>query len=145
METTPGGEGKENEKGMRRESPLSNELEELIRKVIGAAIEVHRHLGPGFLESIYEKALCHELKLRDIPFERQQSIKVPFKDIEIAGQRVDLVVDNELIVELKTVNEIAPIIEAILISYLKAARKKAGLILNFKVRRMKDGIRRILL
>ena len=76
---------------LRVASSLPEEHEQLIQRVIGAAIEVHRHLGPGFLESIYERALCHELKLQAIPFEKQVEILVPYKDISIPGQRLDLI------------------------------------------------------
>ena len=127
------------------ESKLPQDLEDLTYKVIGAAIEVHRHLGPGFLESIYEDALCHELELRGIPYERQREIVVPYKDIQIDGQRLDLVVDGRVLVELKTVDAIAPIHEAQLLSYLKTTSLQVGLIINFKEKRLKDGIRRFVL
>jgi len=130
---------------LRIVSNLPEEHEQLIKKVIGAAIEVHRHLGPGFLESIYERALCHELQLRAIPYENQVAVLVPYKDISIPGQRLDLVVDNFLVLELKAVEDILPIHEAQLLSYLKSTRFKIGLIINFKVRQLKSGIRRIIL
>ena len=130
---------------LRIESKLSDDLEVLVREVIGAAIEVHRHLGPGFLESIYEKALCHELDLRRIAYERQKEIGVPYKGLTIDGQRLDLVVDGQLIVELKTVDTIAPIHEAQLLSYLKTTHLKVGLLINFKAQRLKSGIRRLVL
>jgi len=130
---------------LRVESPLPDHLEELIRKVIGAAIEVHRNLGPGLLEKIYERALCYELDLLKIPYERQKDVPVPYKDIEIRGQRVDLIIAGELIVENKAVNEVPPIVEAVVISYMHAAKIRAGLILNFKVLRLKEGIKRLVL
>ena len=126
-------------------SNLPEEHEQLINKVIGASIEVHRYLGPGYLESIYERALCHELQLQGISFEKQVEILVPYKDISIPGQRLDLVVDKFLILELKAVEEIAPIHEAQLLSYLKSTGLKVGLIINFKVKQLKSGIRRIVL
>ena len=126
-------------------SNLTEEHEELIQRVIGVAIEVHRHLGPGFLESIYERALYHELQLQGIPFEKQVDILVPYKDISIPGQRLDLIIDKFLILELKTVEEIKPIHEAQLLSYLKSTGLKVGLIINFKVKQLKSGIRRIVL
>lgn len=117
----------------------------MIQKVIGAAIEVHRHLGPGFLESIYERALCHELQLRGIPFEKQVEILVQYKDTSIPGQRLDLIIDKFLVLEFKAVEDILPIHEAQLLSYLKSTGLKIGLIINFKVKRLKSGIRRIIL
>ncbi len=130
---------------LRVASALSEKHEQLINKVIGAAIEVHQKLGPGFLESIYEQALCHELQLQGIPFEKQVEIQVPYKEISIPGQRLDLIVDNFLILELKAVEAISLIHEAQLLSYLKSTGLKVGLIINFKVRRLKSGIRRMIL
>ena len=130
---------------LKVESNLSEKHEQLINKVIGAAIEVHRHLGPGFLESIYERALCYELHIQGIPFEKQVEIQVPYKEIAISGQRLDLIIDNFLVLELKTVEGISPIHEAQLMSYLKSTGLKVGLIINFKVKRLKAGIRRMVL
>ncbi len=126
-------------------SSLTEKHEQLIQKVIGVAIEVHRHLGPGFIESIYERALYHELQLQGIPFEKQVDIIVPYKDTSIPGQRLDLIIDNFLILELKAVEEIKPIHEAQLLSYLKSTKLKVGLIINFKVKQLKSGIKRIVL
>jgi len=129
--------------GLRIESPLSAEQEELIHRVIGAAIEVHRRLGPGFLEGIYQRALGHEFKLQGIAYECEKEILVPYKDIHIPGQRLDLLVESQLILELKVVDHLAPIHEAQLMSYLKATGLKVGLLVNFKTRILKDGIKRI--
>jgi GxxExxY protein len=126
-------------------SNLTEKHEQLIQKVIGVAIEVHRHLGPGFIESIYERALYHELQLQGIPFEKQVDILVPYKDTSIPGQRLDLIIDEFLILELKAVEEIKPIHEAQLLSYLKSTGLKIGLIINFKVNQLKSGIKRIVL
>jgi GxxExxY protein len=123
--------------------PIDAKDEELAYRIIGAAIEVHRHLGPGFLESIYQKAMDHELGRSAIPFERQKPITVPYKEIEIAGQQLDLLVGGRIVVELKAVESIAPIHEAQLISYLKATRPRLGLLINFRVPILKEGIRRI--
>lgn len=117
----------------------------LAHEVIGAAIEVHRHLGPGFLESVYEEALCVELRLRKIPFERQRPAKVEYKGEYVGEGRLDLLVDERLIVELKAVREVAPIHRAIVVSYLKAAGKSLALLINFKVSRLKDGVQRVVL
>jgi len=130
---------------LRIDSPLEEDLEELIRRVIGAAIEVHKKLGPGFLESVYEKALCRELGLLDIAFDRQKPVAVEYKGLDIEGQRLDLVVEGKLILELKAVEGFAPIHEAQLLSYMKAARIRAGLLVNFNVKQLKDGIRRMVL
>lgn len=130
---------------LKVESDLPDDQEELIRQTIGAAIEVHRLLGPGFLESIYEQALCHELSMRGIAYERQKEIIVPYKNVHLTGQRLDILVAKKLILELKAVEQIIPIHEAQLLSYLKSTGLRAGLIINFNVRRVKDGIRRMVL
>ncbi len=115
----------------------------LTEKVIGAAIEVHRILGPGLLESIYEEALCVEFQMRGIPFERQVELDVNYKGHVIKGQRVDLLVEKELVVELKSVSSLPEIATAQVLSYLKATGLKRALLLNFGVPRLVDGIKRI--
>ena len=130
---------------LRIESNLSDELEELISKVIGCAIEVHRHLGPGYIESIYDRALCHELHGNGLSFERQKDIFVPYKDIVIPGQRLDLIVEKQLVIELKAIDSISTVHEAQLLSYLKSTGLRAGLIINFKVQQLKFGIKRMVL
>src|SRR5262249_23550951 len=124
-------------------APISVEIEELAHRVIGAAIEVHRVLGPGFLESIYRRALCHELSLRGIPFEYEKELLVPYKDIWIPGQRYDILVAGRILLELKTAEAIAPIHQAQLLSYLKATSLRLGFLINFKVLVLKDGIKRL--
>ncbi len=124
-------------------APIPQEDEELARRVIGAAIEVHRILGPGFLESVYRKALCHELSLQGIPFEYEKELLVPYKDIQIPGQRYDILVVGRILLELKTVEAIAPIHQAQLLSYLKATGLRLGFVINFKVLVLKDGIKRL--
>lgn len=122
------------------------ELDELARKVIGAAIEVHRTLGPGFLERVYEGALAVELERRRIPFVRQQAIGVSYKGVSVGEGVVDLWVDGRLIVELKTVENILPVHMAQVMSYLKATQCALGLLFNFNTHVLKDGgIRRIVL
>jgi GxxExxY protein len=128
---------------MRLETDLPEDLEELIRKVIGAAIDVHRQLGPGFIESIYEQALCYELDLREIKYERQKEIVIPYKQIKLIGQRLDMLVEGQILLELKAIEQIAPIHEAQLLSYLKSTGLRAGLIINFNVKQLKYGIKRI--
>jgi len=119
------------------------EDEELARKVIGAAIEVHRLLGPGFIESIYRRALCHELSLLGIPYEQEKPILVPYKDIRVPGQKLDILVSSRIILELKTVEEFAPIHLALLISYLKATGLRLGFLINFKTEVLKNGLKRV--
>jgi len=107
--------------------------------------EVHRHLGPGFIESIYQKAMCYELGVLGITFEREKELIIRYKDLDITGQRLDMLVEKKLIVELKAVDLVLPIHEAQLISYLKTTGIRAGLIINFKVKQLKLGIKRIVL
>ena len=124
-------------------APIPEDDEELARRVIGAAIEVHRLLGPGFLESIYRRALCHELSILKIPFEYEKELLVPYKDIRIPGQRLDILVAGRILLELKTVDALAPIHQAQLLSYLKATGLRLGFLINFKVLVLKDGIKRL--
>ena len=120
------------------------ESDELTGAVIGAAIEVHRALGPGLLESAYEECLAHELKLRDIEFARQVPLPITYKSIQLdCGYRLDLVVENCLILELKTVDKLLPIHEAQLLTYLKMTNTKTGLLLNFNVAVLREGIKRL--
>jgi len=115
----------------------------LTREIIGAAIEVHRHLGPGLLESIYEAALCHEFKLRSIKYEKQKHIDIIYKHTRIKGQRIDLVIESSVIIELKAVNQITPLFIAQTLSYLKAANLGTALIINFNARILTEGIKRV--
>jgi len=121
------------------------ELNRLTEQIIGAAIEVHRTLGPGFLESVYEQALATELKLLGIPFERQFRFNTVYKGEVVGEGRVDMLVANAVIVEMKAVKSLLPIHQAQVISYLKAMNKQLGLLLNFNVHVMKSGIRRVVL
>ena len=119
-------------------------MEALAHSVIGAAIEVHTVLGPGFLENMYEEALASELSLRKIPFERQKKIGLYYKGCSIGEHRVDLLVDGQLIVELKVVDSFFPIHTAQVLSYLKATDLKLGLLINFNVTSLKIGIKRVI-
>jgi GxxExxY protein len=121
------------------------ELDRLAHEVIGAALEVHRILGPGFLESVYEEALCVELNLRTISCQRQLPIPVVYKGVAIGQGRLDLLVQGKLIVEIKTVETLAPIHRALAISYLKATGHSLALLINFNTAVLKDGIKRIIL
>lgn len=123
--------------------PIDETDEKLAHRVIGSAIEVHRHLGPGFLESIYQKALDYELKASGLMVEREKEIDVAYKGIMISGQRLDLLVAGRVIVELKAVESILPIHEAQLNLYLKATGLRLGFLINFHVPVLKDGIRRV--
>lgn len=112
--------------------------------IIGAAIEVHRHLGPGLLESAYEECLCEELSLRKIPFKRQVILPVTYKTKKLdIGYRIDLLVNDEVVVELKTVESILPIHEAQTLTYMRLGGWQVGLILNFNVTVLKNGIKRL--
>ena len=116
----------------------------LTYKIIGCAMEVYKQLGPGLLESVYEQALIHELKLNDIPVESQVEIKVNYKGINITDSlRLDLLVDDSVIVELKSVEELKPIHHKQLLTYLRLMNKKVGLLINFNTDNLMDGIRRI--
>jgi len=122
------------------------QLNQLTSNTIGAAIDVHRELGPGLLESAYETYLAIELAERDIPFERQKVVPINYKGTEIDnGFRIDLFVDKRVVVELKAVRELAPIHEAQVLTYLKLANCRLGLLLNFNNPQMRDGIKRLIL
>ncbi len=119
---------------------------ELTDEIIGAAIEVHRHLGPGLLEATYEDCLCCELELKGITYERQKPLPLTYKGRHISSKyRMDLVVASKVVVELKCVESIAPVHEAQLLTYLRLSKLRVGLILNFYVPVMRCGIRRLVL
>ena len=117
--------------------------DELTERVIGAAIEVHRILGPGLLESIYEEALSYEFELQAILFQRQVAIDINYKGKVISGQRIDLVVANEVVVEIKSVRQLPEVAMAQTLSYLKATGLKRALLINFGEARLTQGIKRI--
>ncbi len=122
------------------------EFDGLSNRVIGCAIEVHRELGPGLLESTYEQCLAHELKLNDIVFQLQHPQSVRYKGIRLdCGYRLDLLVEGELIIELKSVEKLRGIHEAQLLTYMKLSGVKTGLLMNFNVTKLKDGIKRFVL
>lgn len=119
-------------------------LDQISRRIIGAAIEVHRHLGPGLLESAYQSCLAFELKQRGLRIEEQKSLPVIYKEVKLdCGYRLDLVVEDEIIVEIKAVETLLPIHEAQLLSYLRLAHKRVGLLINFHVPVLKNGLKRI--
>jgi len=115
-------------------------------RIIGAAIEVHRALGPGLLESAYEECLCHELYLRGLAFQRQVDLPVPYKGLKLdCGYKMDVVVEDEVVLELKSIEKIVPVHEAQLLTYLKLSGKRVGLLINFNVPLLTQGIiRRVL-
>jgi GxxExxY protein len=122
------------------------EFDELSNRVIGCAIEVHRELGPGLLESTYEQCLAHELKLNGIPFQLQHPQPVGYKGVHLdCGYRIDVLVDGSLILELKSVDEIRGVHTAQLLTYMKLAKVKTGLLINFNTTKLKDGVRRFVL
>ena len=121
------------------------ELNQTTEKIIGCAIEIHRELGPGLLESIYESALCIELDSIGLTYERQKSLPVIYKNKPIGNFRVDLIVDGSAVLELKSVERYDPIFEAQLLSYMKLGKYRLGLLINFNSRLLKDGINRFIL
>ena len=120
------------------------DINELSNRIIGAAIEVHKALGPGLLESAYEECMCHELTLRSLSYERQKNLPVVFKEKKLdCGYRLDIVVEKAIILELKSCEKIDPIHKAQLLTYLKLSSLHLGLLLNFNTPLMRDGIFRI--
>ncbi len=119
---------------------------ELTHLIIEAAIEVHRYLGPGLIESVYETCMCYELVERKLNFERQKELALVYKGVSLDSTcRLDLVVENKVIIELKSVDQLHPVHEAQLLTYLKLSGIKIGLLINFNSRLLKDGIRRFVL
>jgi GxxExxY protein len=120
------------------------ELDEISRRIIGAAIDVHRHLGPGLLESAYQSCLAFELKQLGLKVEEQKSLPVVYKQVKLdCGYRLDFVVEDKIIVEIKAIEQLLPIHEAQLLSYLRLAKKRVGLLMNFHVPVLKNGLKRI--
>lgn len=130
--------------GIETTEAIENEMvDSLTEQIISSAIEVHRILGPGLLESIYEEALCHELFLRSIPFERQKEVGVFYKNKIIKGQRLDLVVLGEVVVEINSVRKLEDVFTAQVLSYLKSTGLKRALVINFGRNKLVDGVKRI--
>ena len=121
------------------------EVNDITRIVIGCAIEVHKALGPGLLESAYEECLSYELKEKGLLFQRQKALPIKYKDIQLEfGYRMDFLVENTVVVELKSVEALHPLHEAQTLTYMKFSDKKVGLLINFNVLILKDGIRRFM-
>jgi len=121
------------------------ELNKVTEKIIGCAIEVHKTLGPGLLESIYENALCIELSGANLNFEQQKVLPLKYKGHSIGEFRIDLVVENAVVVEIKSVERHDPVFEAQVLSYMKLGDYKLGLLINFNSRLLKDGVKRFIL
>ena len=124
---------------------LPPDTEDLMNRIIGAAIEVHRHLGPGFLESIYHRALCIELRERNLPYALKRRVQIEYKGHKLAHHELDLIVDSRVVVEVKAVAQLEEIHGAQLIAYLRSTGLRAGLLLNFNKPVLKAGLRRVVL
>jgi GxxExxY protein len=125
---------------------MLRKINQISQEIIGAAITVHRALGPGLLESAYQECLCQELNVRGIPFQRELPLSVKYKGVRVAcGYRLDLLVAKSVVVEVKSVDAIAPVHEAQLLTYLRLGGWKVGLLMNFNVAVLKQGIRRKIL
>jgi GxxExxY protein len=120
-------------------------INSLTERIIGCGIEVHRQLGPGLLESIYESALCVELELAGLQYQGQVPVSVSYKSQTIGDLRLDLVVENSVVVEIKSVDRIEPLFEAQVLTYLRVSGKRVGLLVNFNSRLLKNGIQRFIL
>lgn len=126
--------------------PISAEIDIIAKQVVDSAFQVHQRLGPGLLESVYERCLCHELEKRDIPFQTQLAIPIHYDNIKLdGGLRLDLLAAGAVIVELKAIDSLLAIHEAQLLTYLKLSNKRLGLLINFNVTLIKNGIKRIAL
>jgi len=130
---------------MRKDKKLDDATEDLAYRVIGAAIEVHKELGPGLLESIYENALCIEFSRRRIEYERQKQLPVRYKGLEVGNHILDILVEDCIVLELKAVDKLAPVHTAQLMSYMRIADKRLGFLINFNSRFLKEGIQRFVL
>jgi len=130
---------------MVRTSPKEFPSKEVTERIISCAMEVHSTLGPGLLESVYEEALAHEFTLRGIKYEKQKEVSLKFKGKDIGRHRIDFLVENEVVLELKAVESMHKIYQAQILTYLRATKKRVGLLINFNVERLKDGIKRLIL
>ena len=126
--------------------PLSQKEEEIATAIVDAAYKVHSALGPGLVESIYEVCFCHELKKHDLAFQRQMNVPITYDSLKLdAALRLDVLVENLVICELKAVEEVIPLFEAQLLSYMKLLQKRLGFLINFHVPVIKDGLKRMIL
>ena len=130
---------------MRLASPLDSHAERTMTETIGCAIRVHRELGPGLLESIYRKAMCLELQAAGMSYESERPVCVKYRDVLISGQRVDLIVEGAIVVELKSVVRMDEVHLAQVMSYLRTTGLRGGLLINFRVPVLRRGLRRVVL
>ena len=130
---------------LRVHSPLSEETETRVEQIIGCGIRVHQELGPGFLESVYRNAFCLELDYSRVPFEREKPVIVRYHDVQVAVHRIDMVVWNSVVVELKAIRTLEEIHHAQVMSYLRATGLRVGLVMNFSGTTLKAGLRRVIL
>ncbi len=130
---------------LRIHSVLSDEVERLVHRIIGSGLTVHRELGPGFLEAVYQRSLYLELQAQGLQFEREHVVQVSYRSEVVAVHRIDLIVERAVIVEVKASRRIDPVHEAQVISYLKATGLRVGLLMNFNAAVFRGGIRRIVL
>ena len=139
------GQGRHREKFNSLCSPKEFPLKDITEKIIACAIEVHSTLGPGLLESVYEEALTYEFELREINFERQKEIMLEYKGKDIGLHRIDFLIEGQVILEIKATDGMKKIFEAQLLTYMRAMKKRVGLLINFNVERLKIGIKRLVL
>ena len=130
---------------MRIETPLTPEAELVMTQTIGCAIAVHRTLGPGFLESIYRKAMCIELESRNLAYDCERKVTVDYRGVKIDGQRIDLIIERLIVVELKSVIRLDDVHTSQLVSHLRTTGLRGGLLINFRVSRLQQGLRRVVL
>ena len=129
---------------MQPYEPISEDADRIASAIVDASLKVHRTLGPGLLESVYEACLCHELSLRRVPFQRQVAFPVTYEGLRLeCGLRLDLIVDRQVVVEIKAVEDMIPLFKAQLLTYLKLSNLRLGLLINFNERLVKDGIQRV--
>ena len=130
---------------LKTTSSLPDDIEHMIERTIGCCIAVHRALGPGLLESIYVRAVCLELAYMGIPYEREKQIAVTYRDELLCYQRIDIVVAAQIVLEIKSVERLNPVYHAQILNYLRLSQLRAGLLINFNVPVLKDGMKRIVL
>ena len=129
---------------MNRRDAETQRVNEITEKVIGACIDIHRQLGPGLLESVYEECLCYDLSILGLAFERQKDLPVAYKNVRLTcGYKIDIVVEKLVVVELKAVEKLLPVHDAQLLTYLKLSSPSVGLLINFNVPVLKQGLKRI--
>ena len=129
----------------RAVSPLSDQIEDLLHRIIGCALEVHTRLGGGYLEAVYHKAMCMELRHQGLAFATEHCVEIEYRGELIHAQRIDLVVENQVILELKSVDRLHPVHQGQLVSYLRALKLRAGFLINFNTDHLRGSIRRVVI